>query len=516
MQHTQLAPHLRALNHEQRRAAQHIDGPLLILAGAGSGKTKTLVHRIVHLIRVAKVEPRHIVAVTFTNKAADEMRERVTHYAGAESKKVTVSTFHSLGARILRTYAARVGLPQRFAIYSMGDQLGALRTACAEISISDDAFDLKRIQRRISDWKGRGVLPEQALQEVKAELATGTRADDYAVLAADAYPRYEDVLRACGAVDFDDLLLRTVRLLEADEEVRRALWKRWHYLMIDEYQDTNGIQLHMARLLSGPRRNLCVVGDDDQSIYAFRGADVANILDFERHFSGAAVVMLEQNYRSTQRILAAANAVIALNSRRHGKTLRTENSIGALVDMCEYADELEEAEAIAKEIAVRRYAQKRQWGDFAILYRTNPQSKPLEEALREQGVPYKVMGGTGFFDRKEVADALAYLRAINNPDDEIALRRIINYPTRGIGRTTVHRLVERARERNVSFGRVLAECPDDLPAAATTAIRSFLDLLERGRGELARAEYLAGSPPPAGEMPPISDWVHTFLRDVGL
>jgi DNA helicase II / ATP-dependent DNA helicase PcrA len=417
MSHAQLASHLRALNPEQRRAVQHVDGPLLILAGAGSGKTRTLVHRIVHLIREAKVEPRRIVAVTFTNRAADEMRERVRDYAGADARKVTVSTFHSLGARILRTYASKLGLPPRFAIYSTGDQLGALRTACAEISISDDAFDMKRILRRVSDWKGRGVLPEQAVREVKSQTATGTRADDYAVLAADAYPRYEEVLRACGAVDFDDLLLRAVRLLEDDEPVRRELWKRWHYFMVDEYQDTNAIQLHLARLLAGPRRNLCVVGDDDQSIYAFRGADVGNILDFEHHFSGARVVTLEQNYRCTQRILAAANAVIALNTRRHAKTLRTENAVGAAIDLCEYEDELLEAEGVAREIAVRRYAQKRQWGDFAVLYRTNPQSRPLEEALRAQGVPYRVVGGTAFFDRKEVADALAYLRAVAYPDD---------------------------------------------------------------------------------------------------
>ncbi|HSJ10470.1 MAG TPA: UvrD-helicase domain-containing protein, partial [Longimicrobiales bacterium] len=321
--------YLRDLNPEQRRAVLRTEGPVLILAGAGSGKTRTLVYRITHLVRGADIDAGRIVAVTFTNKAAQEMRERVSDFAGDEAKRVTISTFHSLGVRILREYGSRLGLPKKFAIYSAGDQMGALRSACAEIHIDDDSFDLKRVMRQISDWKTRGLDPMAAAKAVQAEHARGNRSDDYAVLSADAYHRYEETLRACGAVDFDDLLLLTVRLLRDDDAVRQALWKRWHYFMIDEYQDTNAVQLEMARILAGPRRNLCVVGDDDQSIYAFRGADVANILEFERHFPGATVIRLEQNYRSTQRILAAANAVIAGNRHRHAKTLRTENAIGA-------------------------------------------------------------------------------------------------------------------------------------------------------------------------------------------
>jgi superfamily I DNA/RNA helicase len=511
------APYLRTLNHEQRRAVLHTEGPLLVLAGAGSGKTKTIVHRVVHLIRGAEVAAHRILAVTFTNKAAGEMRERVTGFAGRDAKPVTISTFHALGARILRQHGEALGLPAKFAIYSTSDQLGALRSACAEISIDDDAFDVKRILRQISDWKNRGLNPEAALRQVRQTVAKGNRSDDYAVLAADAYPRYEETLRACGAVDFDDLLLLPVRLLEEYEDVRRALWRRWQYLMVDEYQDTNAVQLHMARLLAGPRRNVCVVGDDDQSIYAFRGADVNNILDFERHFPGALVVKLEQNYRSTQRILAAANAVISGNARRHDKKLRTENGIGPLIDMCEFPDDLGEAEAVAKEIAVRRFAQQRQWRDFAVLYRTNTQARPFEEALRAQGVPYRVVGGTAFFDRKEVADALAYLRAVVNPVDEMALRRIINYPVRGIGRTTVLRLVEQAREQRIPFGRMLEQADAAMVGAAqAAAIRGFLALLDEARSSQRAAEAASTTPPVTGMMPPLAVWAGTFFEAVGL
>jgi DNA helicase II / ATP-dependent DNA helicase PcrA len=491
---------LRTLNPEQRRAATQTEGPVLVLAGAGSGKTKLLVHRIAWLIEGRRVDPGRIVAVTFTNKAADEMRERVRAYVGAAAKRVTVSTFHALCLRILREHAAKVGLPRRFAIYATSDQLAALRTATAEVSIADDRFDLKRILRRISDWKTRGVPPAEAVQQVAHEQAQGTRADDYAVLAADAYPRYEEVLRANGAVDFDDLLLLTVRLLDADEDVRRDVWKRWHYVMIDEYQDTNAVQLRFARLIAGTRRNLCVVGDDDQSIYAFRGADVGNILEFERHFPGAAVVTLEENYRSTQRILAAANAVIAGNPHRHPKRLRTANGEGAPIERCEYEDEVAEAEAVASEIATRRYTGRVQWRDVAVLYRTNPQAKPLEEALRAKSIPYRVVGGTSFFDRKEVADAIAWLRAVANPDDDVAVRRIINVPARGIGRTTVLRIAEEAQRAHTSFVvAVRASAPTAGPQAA--ALQGFLALVDGARSDLAAAERAAARLPGVGQLP---------------
>jgi len=507
--------YLRDLNDEQRSAVQITDGPVLILAGAGSGKTRTLVYRIAHLVRSAGIDPARIVAVTFTNKAALEMRERVRDFAPDEARKVTISTFHALGVRILREHGEKLGLPRKFAIYSAADQMGALKSACSEISIEDDSFDLKRVMRQISDWKTRGVDPTDAIKYVAAEQARGNRSDAYAVLCADAYPRYEETLRACGAVDFDDLLLLTVRLLRQDENVRQALWKRWQYFMIDEYQDTNAVQLEMARLLAGPRRNLCVVGDDDQSIYAFRGADVGNILEFDRHFQGAAVIKLEQNYRSTQRILAAANAVIAGNTHRHDKKLRTSNPVGAPIDLFTHETDIAEAESVAREIQLRRATRKLKWEDFAVLYRTNPQSRTLEEAMRAQNIPYRVVGGTSYFERKEVVDCMAYLRAVSAPADEIALRRIINWPARGIGRTTVLRLASLARERRVAFARAMREADaTDIGAAPAAAVREFVALLDKAQKQLSHAETAAALPAPQSGYPPIAEWVDTFLKEL--
>ena len=508
--------HLHGLNPEQRRAVQHTEGPLLILAGAGSGKTKTLVHRIVQLIRVGRVESSRIVAVTFTNRAADEMRERVLAFASDDARGIVVSTFHALGARVLREFHDRVGLPKRFAIYSTADQLGALKTACAEISIDDDTFDLKRVLRQISDWKNRGLDPAAARAAVSDARTRGHRADDYAVLAADAFPKYQEVLRACGAVDFDDLLGMAVTLLGQDEGALRELQKRWHYFMIDEYQDTNAVQLQLARLLAGPRRNLCVVGDDDQSIYAFRGADVGNILAFEQHFPGAKVVTLEQNYRSTQRILGAANAIIAGNLHRHPKQLRTRNGVGPPLDLCEHEDEVAEAEAVAREISVRRFAGKVKWEDLAVLYRTNPQSRVLEEALRAQAIPYRAVGGTSFFDRKEIADCVAYLRVAAAPADELALRRIINFPPRGIGRMTVLKIAERARAEGSTFARAMTRLTAaDLSLAGTEALRRFADQLDDARARLAAAEAAAAAaPPPAERPPPLAQWAEDWFREL--
>ncbi len=516
--HRSEAPYLRGLNPEQRQAVQHTEGPLLVLAGAGSGKTKTLVHRIVHLVRGRGVDPARIAVVTFTNRAADEMRERVRAYAEAEARGVVISTFHSLGLRILRQHGERLQLPRRFAIYAAADQLGALKTAASDVSVDDDTFDLKRVMRTVSGWKTQSITPDQARADVATQATRGNRSDDYAVLAADLYPRYEEVLRASGAVDFDDLLLLPVRLLESDPEVRRDVWRRWHYLMVDEYQDTNGLQFRLARLLAGTRRNLCVVGDDDQSIYAFRGADVGNILEFEQHFPGARVVTLEQNYRSSKRILAAANAVIAGNPRRHPKRLRTENGPGAPIDVYEHADDAAEAETIAAEISVRHFTRKIRWGDFAVLYRTNTQSRPVEEALRAKRIPYRVVGGTAFFDRKEVADGVSYLRAIANPDDEVALRRIINYPTRGIGRTTVLKVADLARARHLSFGRALGVCGvAELGGPQADAVREFLELMQWARRSLDEAEARAGRvPPPTDGHPPLARWAGSLFQRVRL
>ncbi len=506
--------HLSGLNAEQRAAVVHVNGPLLILAGAGTGKTKTLVHRIAHLIRSADVEAQHIVGVTFTNRAADEMRERVEAYIGESARKVTLCTFHALGLRVLREHGQRLGLPKRFAVYAAADQLAALKMACSEISIANDAFDIKRIMRQISSWKNHSVDPPAATVQVKNAAETGTRADDYAVLAADAYHKYDEILRACAAVDFDDLLLLPLKLLTDFEEVRRAVWKRWHYVLIDEYQDTNGVQLELARLLAGTRRNLCVVGDDDQSIYAFRGAEVGNILEFERHFPGARVVRLEENYRSTRRIIAVANAVIAANPLRHDKKLRTSNSVGAEIDYYEHEDDGIEADVVTREIATRRLTQKLKWGDFAILFRMNTQARVLEESLRERNVPYKVVGATSFFERKEVGDAIAYLRAVVYPSDEIALRRILNYPQRGIGRTTIMKAGEQARERSTTFLEALREVAT---GSAQQGIAQLLDLLQKARSDLHLAEMKAAAAAPRSEeATSIASWARELIDRSGI
>jgi len=490
-------PHyLRELNPEQQQAALATEGPVLVLAGAGSGKTRMLIHRIAYLIRDRRVDPRGILAVTFTNKAAREMQERVARIVGREAKGVLLSTFHSLGARILREHGDRVGLPRDFSIYPTGDQVSAIKRIMAEevhvqATTGDDAYDHKRVLFSISDWKNRLVTPDQARREVAEGMVKGDRGDDYAVLAADVYPRYEQSLRAAGACDFDDLLLLPVQILREHAEVRERLWKRWRYVMIDEYQDTNGAQLELARLLAGPLKNLCVVGDDDQSIYAWRGADATNILDFEAHYPGARIVVMEENYRSTQRILDAANAVIANNTARRAKRLRTGNGPGPKVDLWTFGEEKDkpaeevEAEMIASEIGVRRFREQLSWGDFAVLYRTNLQSKPIEEQLRAANVPYRVVGGTSFFDRKEVADLVAYLRVILNPKDEVALRRIVNYPVRGIGRTTLLRLVEAARAVPHPLYEALktAAAVDGVNRAQADAVRAFVEMMEELRTE---------------------------------
>ena len=515
-------PHyLRELNPEQQQAALATEGPVLILAGAGSGKTRTIVYRIAYLVRDRGVNPRQVLAVTFTNKAAAEMRERVARIVGKDAKGVVLSTFHSLGARILREHGEKIGVPKAFSIYSTGDQLAAVkRIATEEVHVAatagDDSYDHKRVLYQISDWKNRMVTPAQAAAEVASGVTKGNRGDDYAVLAADVYPRYEQVLRAAGACDFDDLLLLPVQLLRDHAEVRESYWRRWHYLMIDEYQDTNGAQLEMARLLAGPRKNLCVVGDDDQSIYAWRGADVRNILDFERHYPGARVVVLEENYRSTQRILDAANGVIANNTSRKEKRLRTANGPGPKLDYWEFVDdgqrtaEEQEAEMVAREIGIRRLVETVLWGDFVVLYRTNLQSKPLEEAMRAANIPYRVVGGTSYFDRKEVADAVAYLRVVMNPRDEVALRRIINYPTRGIGRTTQLRLVEAAREARVPLYEMLGRATgvDGITKAQLEPIRHFVGMMDELRTEYRATEAALAAGETGGRT------LQGFVRDV--
>jgi DNA helicase-2/ATP-dependent DNA helicase PcrA len=433
---------LGKLNAPQREAAGHGGGPILVLAGAGSGKTRVITFRIAHLIG-SGIPPSAICAVTFTNKAAEEMRERVG--ALVRDKKVarelTIGTFHALGLQILRTERKALGMPRGFTIYDQSDSMGALREAMRSIRDGDRRFDVKAIQTRISLAKNAFVAPDEY---------EGNPADEYDAMTALVFPKYQEMLRACAAFDFDDLIVEPARLFARDEEVGRRWAEKFRFVMVDEFQDTNAAQLTMVRHLVTGHQNLCVVGDDDQSIYSWRGADPTNILGFDKLFPGAKVVKLEQNYRSTKTVLAAANAVIANNKQRHGKELWSQHADGEAITHAVAETAEDEAKWVAAEICKLQKGGRR-WSDIAVMYRSNIQAKVLEEELRTASVPYVMYGGQQFFERKEVKDVLAYLRVALNPRDELALRRVINYPARGIGATTVERLVTAAQAKHASL-----------------------------------------------------------------
>ncbi|HEX7837035.1 MAG TPA: UvrD-helicase domain-containing protein [Kofleriaceae bacterium] len=430
---------LGKLNPPQREAASHGGGPLLVLAGAGSGKTRVITYRIANLLAMG-IPPTAICAMTFTNKAAAEMRERVAGLVSdrAAVRKLTIGTFHALGLQILHAERKALGLPRGFTIYDQSDQLGALREAMRALHDGDRRYDVKALLTRISLAKNAFVAPE-AYQ--------ANPADDYDVQAAQAYPRYQEMMRACAAFDFDDLIVEPVRLFERDAEVRGRWAARFRFVMVDEFQDTNAAQLRMVKHLVAEHQNLVVVGDDDQSIYSWRGADPTNILKFAELFPGARIVKLEQNYRSTKTILAAANDVIANNPKRHGKQLWSQHDPGESITHAVAATAEDEARWVAGEIA-RLHKDGRAWSDIAVLYRSNLQAKLLEDELRQASAPYVMYGGQQFFERKEVKDVIAYLRVALNVRDELALRRVINYPARGIGATTVERLVAAAQARH--------------------------------------------------------------------
>jgi DNA helicase-2/ATP-dependent DNA helicase PcrA len=430
---------LGKLNPPQREAASHGGGPLLVLAGAGSGKTRVITYRIAHLLALG-IPPRAICAVTFTNKAAAEMRERVAGLVSdrAAVRELTIGTFHALGLHILQQERRALGLPRGFAIYDQSDQLGAVREAMRALHDGDRRYDVKALLTRISLAKNAFIGPHDYLPNP---------ADDYDVHAALVYPRYQDMLRACAAFDFDDLIVEPVRLFERDLAVARRWAERFRFVMVDEFQDTNAAQLRLVRQLVADHQNLLVVGDDDQSIYSWRGADPTNILRFAELFPGARIVKLEQNYRSTKTILAAANDVIANNPRRHGKQLWSQHDRGEPITHAVAATAEDEARWVAGEIA-RLHKDGRRWSDIAVMYRSNLQAKVLEDELRQASVPYVMYGGQQFFERKEVKDVIAYLRVALNVRDDLALRRVINYPARGIGATTVERLVTAAHARH--------------------------------------------------------------------
>ncbi len=463
---------LAALNPEQRRAVVHGDGPLLILAGAGSGKTRTLTHRLAWLIGEHGVAPWEILAVTFTNKAAGEMRERLSKLLGSV-EGLWVSTFHSACGRILRRELEKFGFTAQFTIYDDGDQERLLKTVLQELNIAEQTLKPRAAAAAIDSAKNRGWWPE--------DLPT----DDYAgELVARVYARYQEKLKQANALDFGDLLLWTVRLLETDAGVRQRWQGRFRHILVDEFQDTNQVQYRLIRLLAGGHRNLCVVGDDDQSIYRWRGAEVGNILNFEVDFPGGATIRLEQNYRSTQNILAAAGGVVAKNLGRKGKTLWTENPAGEPISCETLADDLEEARFVTGEI-VRLHRSGRKLRDIAVFYRTNAQSRAFEEALVRDRLPYVMIGGLKFFSRMEVKDVLAYLRLLVNPADSVAVRRVINVPARGIGAATV----EKIATLEVEAGGLLPACQlaverGLLAGAAAKRVAAFAALMAGFRRRL--------------------------------
>ncbi|HUS66138.1 MAG TPA: UvrD-helicase domain-containing protein [Kofleriaceae bacterium] len=436
-----------ALNPPQREAVTHTGGPLLVLAGAGSGKTRVITYRIAHLIERG-VHPRHIAALTFTNKAAAEMRARVARLVGNRSiaNELTMGTFHSLGLEMLQKERAAFGFPRGFVIYDTADQIGVLRELLRHSAVDGDRrFDVKSILTRISLAKNAFIAPEDFRPN---------ESDPYDLVTAEIYPRYQAALRAFAAVDFDDLITEPVRLLARSDEVRVNWSSRFRHVLVDEYQDTNRAQLLLVKALSSTHGNICVVGDDDQSIYSWRGADPGNILHFERDFPGAKAVVLDQNYRSTPTILAAANAVIGHNTDRRGKVLWSANKDGPRIAHVTADDPETEARFVAEEIE-RLTGAGRRLRDIAVLYRSNIQTKELEESLRTRKLNYVMVGGQQFYERKEVKDVIAYLRVALSDRDEISLRRIINYPARGVGATTLDRLSLEAQAARIPLWRAV-------------------------------------------------------------
>jgi DNA helicase II / ATP-dependent DNA helicase PcrA len=468
---------LSRLNPPQRQAVTTTEGPVLVLAGAGSGKTRVITHRIAHLLD-KKVSAQAILAVTFTNKAASEMKERVVHLAGPKAQGVLICTFHAFGAELLREEIRRLGFPKRFAIADMGDQLSIIKRAMKERRVDDRAFDARKVLTVISRAKNTGVEPQPKPEGM---------GDDYDLIAHEVYPLYQRSLRAQGAVDFDDLIVLPATLLREHPEVRAKYTRRFRYLLVDEFQDTNRAQMELLELLAGERHNVCAVGDDDQCIYSWRGAEVRNVLDFEKAFPGGGEVRLEQNYRSTQVVLDAANAVIAQNPNRKPKRMWTDRLGGEKIRVVVAPSEDEEARYVVREIG-KHLSLGVPPDEIAVLYRTNGQAHPVEEALREQRIAFEVVGGSELFDRREVKDVVAYFKVIANPRDEVSLLRIVNVPARGIGDVTMERLLAHARAQELPLWDAMqkADSAPDLPQGAAPKVAEFLSLIDRYRALFTR------------------------------
>jgi DNA helicase-2/ATP-dependent DNA helicase PcrA len=468
---------LVGLTEPQRASVVHRGGPLLIVAGAGSGKTRVLTRRIAHLIATGDAKPWQILAITFTNKAAEEMRRRVAELVGPRAARMWVSTFHSACVRILRAHGDRLGYKGSFTIYDDADSRRLIEIVCREMDIDTKKMSPRSIQGQISQAKSGQLGPE----EYRAAAVT-----IFDRRIADVFDQYQQRMVAANAMDFDDLLLNTVRLFRQHGDVLEHYRTRFTHILIDEYQDTNGVQNALAVLLAGGHRNIAVVGDSDQSVYRFRGADITNILDFERSFPDATAIVLDQNFRSTQTILDAANAVITNNVSRKPKSLWTDAGDGERIVRYRAEDEHDEAEWVAHEVSRLHREEQFRWGDVAVFYRTNAQSAALEGAMVHAEVPYKVVGGTRFYDRREVKDVMAYLKVLVNPDDEVSWRRIVNVPKRGVGETSVARLAGWAGTRGLSFGDALAHAEEvGIAGRAATALADLSERLGRLRSQMA-------------------------------
>jgi superfamily I DNA/RNA helicase len=496
---------LNSLNPQQREAVEHTHGPLMILAGAGTGKTRVITYRIARMI-ASGIRPENILGVTFTNKAAREMRERVAALvrmlpastksasaSGDAQAMPTLCTFHSLCCRILRQHISKLGYKSNFAIYDAADQIGLVKKILSHISAKGEKLDPAVIHAAISRVKNAG-----------RPGASGSESSESAV-ARHILPRYQSALHAANAVDFDDLIGLTLRLFASHPEALEACRARYRYVMVDEYQDTNAAQFQLVQALTREHRNLCVVGDDDQSIYGWRGAEIANLLEMEQHFRGLKVIKLEQNYRSTSTILEAANAIIKNNVRRRGKRLWSAKAGGSPIVLSVFDDDDAEARGIVEQIEFERHSRQSTWADHAILFRTNMQSRPLETALRQAGVRYHLVGGQSFFDRREVRDFLSYLRVFLNPDDEASLLRIANTPARGLSDATMERLLKASHELNCSvYGAMKnTRALDGFLTKTRDAIVRFTEFVERYQSSLTLGSGFLAS------------WADRFLDEIG-
>ena len=475
---------IEGLTAPQAAAVAHRGSPLLVVAGAGSGKTRVLTRRIVHLLATGDARPHEIMAITFTNKAAGEMRERVEELFGPRAKRMLVATFHSACLRILRANATRIGFEPGFTVYDATDSKRLIEMIMADQNVDTKAVPPRSVTSRISEAKARLQTPG----DLKDSVAWAASLPEQ--IAADVYPVYQARLRAANAMDFDDLLMKTVELFESCPDVLEAYQQRYRHILVDEYQDTNAVQNKLVLMLAASHGNVCVVGDSDQSIYKFRAADISNILDFEKTFPDATTVVLEQNFRSTQNILDAANAVIKNNPGRPEKRLFTEDGAGPPIRRFRAQDERDEAIWVASEITRLRVHEGIGHGDIAIIYRTNAQSRVIEEELVRSGVHYKVIGGIRYYDRKEIKDVLAYVRLLANPQDEISARRIVNVPKRGVGATSVAAIGQYARERQISFGEAIeeAEAISSLTPKASKAVIALAELLASIRDQMPPAD----------------------------